>query len=118
MNLSRFWEALTDPKAIAFFLYPSLSNLIGGVGVQYSLIIRDFGFTTLQTTILTIPGGVAMITSICLGGFALRMFPVRRTRPFGSVIADTTPEFADNHLSRLIHPFVPVWRITDRTSIS
>jgi len=82
MGLCRFWEALKDPKAIVFFLYPAVGSLIGGIGVQYSLIVRAFGFSVLQTTLLTIPGGASQIISIYLGGYVLRRFPVCRTRSF------------------------------------
>lgn len=69
-----------DPKALAFFFWPALGNLIGGIGVQYSLVLRAFGFSVLQTTLLTIPGGFSQILGICVGGYALRKFPVRRPR--------------------------------------
>lgn len=36
------------------------SNIQSGIGVQYSLIIKDFGFTTLQTTLLNIPSGATV----------------------------------------------------------
>jgi hypothetical protein len=78
MNLCRFREALTDPKALAFFLWPALGCLLGGISVQYSLILRAFGFTVLETTLLVIPGGFSQIFGIILGTFALRRFPVRR----------------------------------------
>jgi hypothetical protein len=36
------------------------SNLQNGLGVQYSIVIQSFGFTTLQTTLLNIPSGIAV----------------------------------------------------------
>ena len=88
MGLSRLWEALKDPKAIVFFLWPALSNLIGGIGVQYSLIIHAFGFSVLQTTLLSIPAGASQIIGICVGGYALRKFPVCRNEPFSFLSVD------------------------------
>jgi MFS transporter, ACS family, allantoate permease len=109
-----------DPKAYFFFFYSVLGNFIGGIGVQYSLILRDLGFTVLQTTILVIPGGAAQIISLCAGGYALRKFPVCRTWPFVFflVLTVSTPEFAGGHLHRLIHPCVSRWRVVDRTAVS
>ena len=37
-----------------------LQNLVGGIGVEYSLVIKEFGFTTLQTTLLSIPSGFSV----------------------------------------------------------
>ena len=71
-------EVFKDPKTIAFFLWPALGCLIGGTGVQYNLILRAFGFSVLQSTILVIPGGASQILGILVGTFALRRFPVRR----------------------------------------
>ena len=69
-------EALSDPKTWMFFFYGGFANLIGGIGVQYSLIIKSFGFTTLQTSILSIPNGVAQIVGITSACLVLRKFPV------------------------------------------
>lgn len=35
-------------------------NLQSGVGIQYSIIVKSFGFSTLETTILGVPTGVAV----------------------------------------------------------
>ena len=70
-------EALKDPKTWLFALFAGFASLIGGIGVQYSLVIKSFGFTTLQTTLLSIPNGVAQIIGITTACFALRRFPVR-----------------------------------------
>lgn len=69
-------EALLDPKTWIFFIFGAFSNLIGGIGVEYSLVIKQFGFTTLQTTLLGIPNGVAQIIGISSACYALRRFPV------------------------------------------
>jgi hypothetical protein len=47
--------------------------------VEYSLIIKGFGFTTLQTTLLNIPSGLAMVLAITIGMMFLRRFPNHRT---------------------------------------
>ncbi|CAE7157781.1 unnamed protein product [Rhizoctonia solani] len=72
-------EAVRDIKTWLFFLFAAISNLQNGFGTQYSLIIQSFGFTTLQTTALNIPAGVAMIISITLSTLILRRYPNARS---------------------------------------
>jgi MFS transporter, ACS family, allantoate permease len=57
-------------------LFAILSNFVGGTGIQYSLIIKDFGFSVMQTTLLSIPGGACHIISITFYMWMLRKFPV------------------------------------------
>jgi len=54
-------------------------NLHNGVAQQYSLIIKSFGFTTLQTNLLIIPQGFAQIIGVTLICFLLRCFPNSRS---------------------------------------
>ncbi|KAG8907649.1 hypothetical protein FRB99_003111 [Tulasnella sp. 403] len=75
----QFIEALTDPKTWLFFLFAAISNLQGGLGIMYGIVIKGFGFTTLETTLLNIPSGAAMVISITLGGLFLRRFTDSRT---------------------------------------
>lgn len=70
------WEAIYDPKTWTFAFAAGFANLLGGIGVQYSMIIRDFGFTLLETSLLSIPNGVAQIVGISTACYALRKFPV------------------------------------------
>ncbi|KAB5593649.1 MFS general substrate transporter [Ceratobasidium theobromae] len=88
-------EALKDIKTWLFFLFAAVSNLQNGIGTQYSLIIKSFGFTTLQTTALNIPSGAAMIISITSSTLILRRYPVRCSLPvneFHLTVAARTPE--------------------------
>lgn len=64
-------EALTDPFVWACVLLITVANLIiGGLGVFSNLIIKQFGFTLLQTDLLNIAQGaltiVIMISSALL----------------------------------------------------
>ncbi|KAI5121702.1 hypothetical protein M0805_002095 [Coniferiporia weirii] len=68
-------EAFTDPKTWLFALFAGFAALIGGIGVQYSILIKSFGFTTLQTTLLGIPSGFAQVIGITTACYALRRFP-------------------------------------------
>ncbi|KAI0137045.1 MFS general substrate transporter [Xylariales sp. AK1849] len=71
-------EAFQDIKTWLFFLFAAISNLQNGFGTQYSLIIQSFGFSTVDTTVLNIPAGAAMIISITLSTIILRRFPDAR----------------------------------------
>lgn len=56
-------EALTDPKTWLFALLSALCNVPSSLLNQQSLILASFGFSYLQTTLLTcIPGVIQMLT--------------------------------------------------------
>ncbi|PVF97423.1 MFS general substrate transporter [Serendipita vermifera] len=74
----QFFEAIKDPKAYIFMLYAVLANFVGGIGIQYSLIIKDFGFNVMQTTLLNIPSGACMIIVVTFSMWMLRKFPNAR----------------------------------------
>lgn len=71
-------EALTDPITWLYvFLQLSSTLVIGGLGVFSNIIIKSFGFTTLQTQLLNIAqGGVTVI--VMVGGASLATWS-RRT---------------------------------------
>lgn len=73
---AQFVEAVADPKTWIMFVFGAVCNLLGGIGVQYALLIQSFGFTTLQTTLLSIPNGIAQMIGITAACYALRCFPV------------------------------------------
>lgn len=75
--------------------------------MQYSLVLRAFGFSVLQTTLLTIPGGFSQIIGIVVGGLALRKFPVRRTRPLKFLRADPLLQNSRKALSLI--SYVPMF---------
>ncbi|KIX93455.1 uncharacterized protein Z520_10875 [Fonsecaea multimorphosa CBS 102226] len=52
------WEALTDPKGFLNAIAGGCGNILGGVGTFAGLLIKSFGFTTLQSTLLQLPVGV------------------------------------------------------------
>ncbi|KIO24291.1 hypothetical protein M407DRAFT_213098 [Tulasnella calospora MUT 4182] len=74
----QFIEALTDVKTWFFFLFAAVANLQGGLGVVFGLIIKGWGFNTLETTLLGMPVGAAMIISISIGTILLKYFPNSR----------------------------------------
>ncbi|KAK5689611.1 hypothetical protein LTR97_012784 [Elasticomyces elasticus] len=54
----QFIEAIKDPKTWLFFFHAWSQEMANGLTNQYSLIIKSFGFTTLQTTLL----GIMLVT--------------------------------------------------------
>ncbi|KAG9792238.1 MFS general substrate transporter, partial [Aureobasidium melanogenum] len=71
-------EALTDPFVWTCVLLIIVANLIiGGLGVFSNLIIKQFGFTTLQTDLLNIAQGA--ITIMIMIGSALLCQKTQRT---------------------------------------
>ncbi|TDL22869.1 MFS general substrate transporter [Rickenella mellea] len=74
----QFIEALTDVKCWLFALAAAIAVLQNGLSVQYALIIKSYGFTTLQTTLLNIPSGAVQIIGITSCGYMLRKFPNSR----------------------------------------
>ncbi|KAL2793245.1 major facilitator superfamily domain-containing protein [Aspergillus keveii] len=71
-------EALTDPIVWLYVLLQLSSTLIiGGLGVFSNIIIKSFGFTTLQTQLLNIAQGGVTI-AVMVGGASLATWS-RRT---------------------------------------
>ncbi|KAL2811580.1 major facilitator superfamily domain-containing protein [Aspergillus granulosus] len=71
-------EALTDPIVWLYALLQLCSTLIiGGLGVFSNIIIKSFGFTTLQTQLLNIAQGGVTI-AVMVGGASLATWS-RRT---------------------------------------
>ncbi|KAJ7872763.1 major facilitator superfamily domain-containing protein [Mycena olivaceomarginata] len=60
-------EALTDPKTWLFALFAALTNIPNSLSNQKPLIVNSFGFTVLQTTLLTCVDGVVEILTISIG---------------------------------------------------
>ena len=75
--------------------------------MQYSLILRAFGFTVLQTTLLAIPGGASQVFGVIVGTTALRFFPVRRTRSFNFLSADSLSQNSRTMISLVA--FIPTF---------
>ncbi|KAG1719979.1 major facilitator superfamily domain-containing protein [Suillus paluster] len=60
-------EALTDPKSWLFALFSALVNVPNSLTNQQSLILASFGFTYLQTTLLSCVPGMIVILAIFSG---------------------------------------------------
>ncbi|KAJ7848284.1 MFS general substrate transporter [Mycena olivaceomarginata] len=105
----QFVECLKDYKTWMWFFWCAIANLQNGLGTESARVIKLFGFTTLQTTFLNIPSGVAQIIGITLGCCILRRF-------LSSICAYSCIEwpawihnifFIPNILAALIQIFLP-----------
>ncbi|KAF9629203.1 hypothetical protein BFW01_g10406 [Lasiodiplodia theobromae] len=85
----QFIEALTDQKTWLFFLHAWSQEMANGLTNQYSLIIKSFGFTTLQTTLLGCINGVTAFISLATA--ALILSKTRNARAWLSVAAYIPP---------------------------
>lgn len=45
-------EALRDPKTWLFALFAGISNIMNSLSNQRQLIVKNFGFTPIQTTLI------------------------------------------------------------------
>ncbi|KAF9484670.1 MFS general substrate transporter [Pholiota conissans] len=63
----QFVEALTDPKIWVMVTFAAVANVVNSLTNQRQLIINQFGFTPIQTTLLGCVDGVVEILTIWLG---------------------------------------------------
>lgn len=60
-------EALTDPKTWLFASFCALANVPNSLTNQRQLIVASYGFTQLQTTLLSCVDGVVEVLTILTG---------------------------------------------------
>ncbi|KAH6675067.1 MFS transporter [Halenospora varia] len=71
-------EALLDPKSYIFFWFAFFGNLPNSVSTFGSLVISNFGFTSLQTTLLGMPNGAfEIIVMVAVTWFCIRFQNIR-----------------------------------------
>lgn len=81
-NSAQLKEALFDPKSYIFFWFAFFGNLPNSVSTFGSLIISNFGFTSLQTTLLGMPNGafeiivMLLVTGACIKWNNIRVYCV------------------------------------------
>lgn len=68
---TQFIEALRDPKTWLFFLHAWSQEMANGLTNQYSPIIKPFGFSTLNTTLLGCINGLTALVSLGTAAFML-----------------------------------------------
>lgn len=67
----QFIEALKDPKTWLFFLHSWSQEMANGMSNQYSLIIKSFGYSTLETTLLGCINGLTALASLGIAAVIL-----------------------------------------------
>jgi hypothetical protein len=85
----QFIEAVKHPKTWLFFLHAWSQEMANGLTNQYSLIIKSFGFTTLQTTLLGCVNGVTALVS--LGAAAVILAKTKNCRAWLSAVSYIPP---------------------------
>ncbi|EED79307.1 predicted protein [Postia placenta Mad-698-R] len=60
----RFVECFKDPKTWLFFFFAAISNVTNSLSNQRQIIVAEFGFTDIQTTLLGCVDGVVEIIVI------------------------------------------------------
>ncbi|KAH7098978.1 MFS general substrate transporter [Auriculariales sp. MPI-PUGE-AT-0066] len=64
-NMDQMWEGIIDPKTYLFFLFGLSANIPnGGTSNFGTLIVKGFGFNTLNTTLMQIPYGFIIVAFI------------------------------------------------------
>ncbi|KAH8901123.1 dipeptide transmembrane transporter [Thozetella sp. PMI_491] len=93
-------EALRDPQVWMFAFWSGVSQMLNIGGSFLPLIIKDMGFTGLQTTLLTLPvGGVECVAMVVAGalswyfpnGRTVTMFVVALPTLVGTVLLQAEP---------------------------
>jgi len=65
--IRRFWETIQDPRTWLFALFAATSNVVNSLTNQRQLIVAQFGFNDIQTTLLGCVDGVVEIVAIFVG---------------------------------------------------
>ncbi|EGN95575.1 hypothetical protein SERLA73DRAFT_186666 [Serpula lacrymans var. lacrymans S7.3] len=66
-KLDQFTETLTDPRTWLLAFFAAVSNVVNSLTNQRQLIVAQFGFSDIQTTLLGCVDGVVEIIAIYVG---------------------------------------------------
>ncbi|TPR08267.1 Sphingolipid long chain base-responsive protein PIL1 domain protein [Aspergillus niger] len=78
LKWGQFFEAFKDPQTYLIAIIIASGNISNAAISSFSsLIIKNFGFDTKETELLTIPGGVVSVISILLGTYLAGRFDQR-----------------------------------------
>ncbi|KAJ6787508.1 hypothetical protein PWT90_02271 [Aphanocladium album] len=81
----QFIEAIKDPKTWLFAAHSLTQEMANGTATQYSLLIKSFGFTVLQTTLLGAVLGAMNFLSLATAALVLHY--TRNSRAWISLFA-------------------------------
>ncbi|KAJ3499286.1 hypothetical protein NLG97_g457 [Lecanicillium saksenae] len=81
----QFIEAIKDPKTWLFTAHSLTQEMANGTASQYSLLIKSFGFTTLQTTLLGAVLGAMNFLSLAIA--AVVLYYAKNSRAWISLFA-------------------------------
>ncbi|KAH8881837.1 major facilitator superfamily transporter allantoate [Thozetella sp. PMI_491] len=67
---NQFFEALFDPQTFILFALALLNTIpAGGISSYGSIVIKGFGFSSLNTTLLNVPQGAIQLVSLVSSGW-------------------------------------------------
>ncbi|KAL2208377.1 MFS general substrate transporter [Sarocladium strictum] len=73
------WQTLKDPKTWILFFMSIAAQIPNAAQTTFtSIILKTFGYTTLETQYMQIPSGVIQIVSLLLGGWVASRWPNMR----------------------------------------
>lgn len=117
------WQCLSDPQTWLLSIITIAASIPNGaVGSFQSILIKGFGFTNYQTTLLQIPGGVIAVTSVLLATWSAAKFNARGMNIIfwsllggilgGSLLAfvledNRAGKMAGNYLTHVVGAFLP-----------
>jgi MFS family permease len=82
------WQTVRDPKTWILFVMAVGAQIPNSALTSFtSIIIGSFGFDTLGTQYMQIPGGAVQFLSLIIGGFVCSKFP--NTRCIAMIVANT-----------------------------
>nr|VWP00642.1 S-adenosylmethionine synthase (EC [Ganoderma boninense] len=117
-KMDQFVECLKDPKTWLFFFFAAISNVTNSLSNQRQIIVKGFGFNSLQTTLLgCVDGVVEIIVIFCTvtsatywkNGRAYSGFLAYCVAILGSILVNTLP--SENRVGLLFSYWISITSI-------
>ncbi|KAI0053852.1 MFS general substrate transporter [Auriscalpium vulgare] len=116
---NQFIETLRDPKTWMFALFAAVANLVNSLTNQRQIIVHQFGFNLIQTTLIGCVDGVVEIITIWFGTTLASYWPYGRALAallmfipsiLGSILVTTLP--AHHKVGLLFSYWLSIFAIT------